>query len=250
MFNKKINIEFIVKSKNLLDIIPKPHPAIENIPNWYKNTPLYVDDKKGINSNSEPNSTVKKCMPFFDGMTSGYHIPLISDVWVENEDGNLNFKWSIDDVEIIHSHIAEQYNLYPVPEGYMVHAFKWINPWIIKTPKNYSCLFTHPTHYDDLPFKCLSAVVDTDKHPTSIHFVFFLKKNFQGLIPKGTPLIQVIPFKREKYNSIFHSNYEKLDLIWKRAKTEFFDRYKRFFRSPKSYTSEPIKKSKCPFHIF
>jgi hypothetical protein len=250
MFDKKINIEFISKNKDMLDILPKPCPASNNLPEWYKSMPLYTKDKKHVYDNGDPNSTIKNCMPFFDGMTAGYHIPLPSDVWIDNEDGDLKFKWAIDDMDVIQTHLAEQHNLYPTPEGYMIHLFKWINPWIIKTPKGYSCLFTHPLHYDDLPFKCLSAVVDTDKHPTNINFAFFLKKNFHGFIPQGTPIIQVIPFKREKYNSIYHSNHEKLDIMWKKAKTHFFNRYKRFFRSTKVYTSIPEKETKCPFSRF
>lgn len=250
MLSKTINVEFIARNKEILEVLPKPYPSSNNLPEWYKNTPLYINDKKNIYDNGDPNTTIKNCMPFFDGMTAGYHIPLPSDVWVDNQEGELKFKWAIDDVDIIHTHIPEQYSLYPVPEGYMLHIFKWINPWIIKTPKNYSCLFTHPIHYDDLPFKSLSAIVDTDKHPTNINFAFFLKKDFDGLIEKGTPMIQVIPFKREKYNSIYHSNHEKLDIIWKKAKTYFFNRYKRFFRSPKTYTSNQDLKTKCPFHRF
>jgi hypothetical protein len=235
MLTNKIKIEFISKSKNLLEILPNPLPAIQNTPKWYDNMPSYVNGKKDINSINKSNSTFKENMPIFDVMTSGYYIPLASDVWVQNENGNLNFKWAIDNLEIISSHQPEQHSLYPIPDGYMIHIFKWVNPWIIKTPNNYSCLLTHPFHYDDLPFKSLSTIVDTDKYPTPKNFSFLLKKNFEGLIPKGTPLIQVIPFRREKYKSIIHSNSEKYNLMWKKAKTEFFDVYKKFFRSNKTY---------------
>jgi hypothetical protein len=244
MFKHKIN--FITRHKNLFDILEKPHPSIKKTPEWFKNMHPYRNNVKGVDDNSDPNSTIKKCMPVFDCMTAGYYIPLICDVWVENDQENLNFKWSMDDIQIVSAHNKEGYNLYPIPDGYMSIAFKWINPWIINTNKNYSCLFTHPMHYDDLPFKCLPAIVDTDKHPTEIHFIFFLKKGFRGLIPKGTPIIQVIPFKRQKFKATYDTKYEKFDLIWNKAKTVFFDRYKLFFRSPKKYDMEQ-KDRKCPF---
>lgn len=248
MVNFKKKIEFITRYKNILDVIEKPFPASNNIPNWYKNMPAYVNDKKEVDNFGDPTATIKKCMPFLDAMTAGYHIPLPCDVWVTNNDGQIDFKWSIDDLEIVSIHKQDQYNLYPVPEGYIPVAFKWLNPWLVVTPKGHSCIFKHPTHYEDLPFQCLTGVVDTDKHPYEVNFVFFLKKGFEGLIEKGTPIIQVIPFKRYDYSAIYHSNYSKYDIIWRKAKTVFFDRYKRFFRSIKKY--EMQEKSKCPFHNF
>lgn len=248
MFGNKKKIEFVTRYKAILDVIEKPFPASNNIPNWYKNMPAYVNDKKEVDSFGDPTATIKKCMPFLDAMTAGYHIPLPCDVWVSNNDGQIDFKWSIDDLEVVSIHKQEQYNLYPIPEGYISIAFKWLNPWLIVTPKGHSCIFKHPTHYDDLPFQCMTGVVDTDKHPYEVNFIFFLKKKFEGLIEKGTPIIQVIPFKRYDYNAIYHSNYSKYDIMWRKAKTVFFDRYKRFFRSIKKY--EMKEKRKCPFHSF
>ena len=46
-------------------------------------------------------------------------------------------------------------------------------------------------------------MVDTDKYPIPVHFPFLLKKNFEGLIKQGTPIIQVIPFKRESWKSSY-----------------------------------------------
>lgn len=244
MFKSKIN--FISRHKNIFDILEKPYPAVKNTPVWFKNMPSYVENQKGVDDYSDPNSTIKKCLPVLDCMTSGYYIPLICDVWVENNDENLNFKWSLDDIQLVSAQNKDRYNLYPIPDGYMSIAFKWLNPWIINTPKNYSCLFTHPMHYDDLPFRCLPAIVDTDKHPTEINFIFLLKKGFTGLIPKGTPIIQIIPFKRHNFKASFSTKHEKFDLIWTKAKTVFFDRYKLFFRSPKKFDVESEIK-KCPF---
>lgn len=247
MFQKK-KIEFITRSKQILDVLEKPYSALNKLPIWYRSMPSYLNDKRGVDDFSDPNTTVKKCMPFFDAMTAGYYIPLPCDVWVEKEGGKINFKWSLDFLEIVTFQNKEQYNLYPIPEGYMPVIFKWINPWIIKTPNKYSCIFKHPTHYDDLPFQSIMAIVDTDKHPIEINFPFFLKKDFEGLIPKGTPIIQIIPFKRDNYKSCYHFNFQKYDIMWQKAKTVFFDRYKTFFRSPKKYEMGDEKKSKCPFH--
>jgi hypothetical protein len=44
-------------------------------------------------------------------------------------------------------------------------------------------------------------VVDTDKHPIVINFPFVINKDFSGIIPAGTPIIQAIPFKRDTWDS-------------------------------------------------
>jgi hypothetical protein len=71
-----------------------------------------------------------------------------------------------------------------------------MNFWTIQTPAGYSTMFFHPTGYTDLPFMTLSGVVDTDKHGIPINFPFLLKEDFVGVIPRGTPIVQFLPFKR------------------------------------------------------
>lgn len=246
MFNKKVLIKFIAENKEFLDIAPKPEPSSHNLPVWFKNTPSYINGKKDIDVYSDPNSTIKKCMPVVDAMTAGYHIVLPCDLWVYNEGPDkIKFQWSWENLELISNTRKEQHALYPVPDGFYSTAFKWMNYWITKTPKGWSCLFTHPLHYDDLPFKCFTAMVDTDKYPSPVNFPFFLRKNFSGMIPKGTPLMQVIPFKREHFKSEFSYDKGILKNIWDKAQTEFFDRYLKNFRTPKNFEQGGI--SKCPF---
>jgi hypothetical protein len=60
---------------------------------------------------------------------------------------------------------------------------------------------------------------------------------FEGIIPKGTPIAQVIPFKRENWNMEFGSeedviNQHKTTI---ELQTKFFDRYKSMFRTIKEY---------------
>jgi hypothetical protein len=241
-------ITFLADSKHMLNLLERPIPAIKKLPNWIQNTPSYINNTKGVDHFNDPDSTVKKCMPVMDSMTAGYYILTHSDIWVENK-GPENFmiRWAWDTIKVIEVHKKEQLQLYPTPEGYCKTPFKFLNPWIIKTKKQWSSFLTHPLHYDDLPFRCVPAIVDTDKHPIPINFIFFIKNGFSGLIPKGTPIMQVIPFKRENCKSEFSYDKGKLKLEWEKAYSVFFDRYKRFFRSPKKYEQGDIRK--CPFHF-
>jgi len=183
-------------------------------------------------------------------MSAGYHIPLCSDVWVDNNGpNNLSFKWSWELGDIVTLQKPDQHQTYPVSLGGYPSVFKWVNQWIVKTPPGWSCLFVHPQHHEELPFRCLSAMVDTDKHPTPVNFPFFLRKGFSGLIPKDTPIIQVIPFKRESFTATCGWDEEGiLKKTWDKAHTVFFDRYSRFFRSTKEFKEVETKtKASCPF---
>jgi hypothetical protein len=48
--------------------------------------------------------------------------------------------------------------------------YKIINPWKIKTPKGYSCLFVSPLNNSDDRFSIISGIVDTDTFPNEINF--------------------------------------------------------------------------------
>lgn len=244
-------IEFIATDKEFLEILPKPIPSSNIFPEWYKKTPSYINNQKSIDVYSDPNSTIKKCMPVIDSLTMGYNIVLPCDLWVFNDGENkMRFQWAMEGLELISEQKREQYTEYPVPQGYYSKVFKFLNQWITKTPRGYSCIFIHPLHHDDLPFKCISAVVDTDKFPIPVNFPFFLKKDFNGLIPKGTPIIQVLPFRREEFVSQYSWDKKNIfENIWKKASLNFFDIYLKNFRSPKKFEEGDVKKiSKCPFH--
>jgi hypothetical protein len=82
---------------------------------------------------------------------------------------------------------------------------KFNNFWTAETPPGYSLLFTHPINRSDLPFTTLSGLVDCDTfHHSPIHFpARWHDANFNGTLPKGTPVAQCIPVKREIWNATF-----------------------------------------------
>jgi len=251
-----MNIKFLADSQEALDtLIERPYPAIEALPKWYKKLPLRIDPKQlspQTYSSNPLGRSIKMCMPVFDIMSAGYHIPLHTDVYFQDHpdgSGDIDIQWSESFDNIVSYHPREQYSGYPVPEGYRDLAFKWSIPWVVQTPPGWSCLFVPPSHYDDQPFKCMPAFVDTDKHPVPVLFPFFLKKDFRGLIPKGTPVIQVIPIKREKVKSSFGIVPKSFKTRQKIAFTDIFNMYKKHFRSKKYYEQggEIKTESKCPF---
>lgn len=168
-----------------LDII-KPFPASRIVPEWFRKMKPVSDDRV---------SSVKRCVPFLDSLTSGYIISLPVDVHYSKTRGF----WTNAVFEVVSHHAASQTADVVLPEEYNTTPFKWLNNFHIKTPRGYSCLFVHPMNREDLPFHSFSGIVDTDKHPVIVNFPFVIRDDFEGVIPAGTPLIQIIPFKRDSW---------------------------------------------------
>jgi hypothetical protein len=228
---KNKEIEFIAVNKISGEVFDKPQKTSSLIPEWYKKQSKFTDEKFSVGNNGNPNHTLKACMPIFDMMTAGYTITLPSDIYFE-PDGEI--KWSTDLLTAIESHGKAQFSEYDAPDGYKKDiALKFIQPWIIKTPPGYSTMFIHPTYRPDLPFYTLPAIVDTDKHPIMVNFPFFIKEGFTGLIPYGTPIVQVIPFKRENWKSNFSFSTVSQNDLFQFAKKKIGNRYKTFYRTKK-----------------
>jgi hypothetical protein len=226
----------IVFTNRLLDLdLDKPVPASSLLPDWYKKTENYVTDTK-IPIDGKTSGTIKKCIPVFDSMTTGYFILLPTDIYCEPiGDGNFNFQWP--GYDILDFHTIEQAKLYPIKNEEIGGIPKFINPWGIKTPKGYSILITTPQHRD-LPFTIFPGIVDTDKYTSSINFPFLINdKNFSGIIPKGTPIAQIIPFKRDSWKMSIGNkkDYDEISKVNNRLTFEFFDKYKKIWWSKKIY---------------
>lgn len=90
---------------------------------------------------------------------------------------------------------------FPIPEGYEGIHFTWTTNWFPQTPKGYSVLMTHPINRFDLPFLTLTGIIDCSGYINGGLLPFFIKKDFVGVIPAGTPYAQVIPLKNEDWQS-------------------------------------------------
>lgn len=163
-----------------------PQPASKFIPEWFRKLP-------GVINGGE---TIKKCVPFLDTLTSGYIIVLASDVYYDGKDFQ-----QVAKVPQVSLHAKEQISNFDIPKEFSDQPFKWINFFVAKTPKGYSTMFAHPLNRLDLPFYSMTGIVETDTFPVPVNFPFFMKKDFIGVIPAGTPIIQVIPFKRDNWES-------------------------------------------------
>jgi len=213
--------------------LEQPKPASAFIPDWYKNIESYMGGKKTTDGNGGITSTIKRCIPVFDAITAGYIITSPADVMVTLKEGQQYFEWA--NFGLISFHPIEQAPEHPARKPFAYP--KWSNPWAIKTPKGYSTMFVQPMHRESV-FTILPGIVDTDTYTAPVNFPFVVNDpNFEGLIPKGTPIAQVIPFKRDAWKMEFGGQEDLIEQNNKtiKLKTKFFDAYKTMFWSRKEY---------------
>ena len=74
---------------------------------------------------------------------------------------------------------------------------KFHNYWSIRTAKGWSCLFVPPLNRPNSVVEVFAGVVDTDTYTAPINFPFVATAaDGVHVLDKGTPLVQVIPFRR------------------------------------------------------
>ena len=168
----------------------RPVMANKLIPDWYKEQkPIYQ-----VNNFSD--LTIKRCIPFLDAMTAGYFLVTTQECNV-TDNGIISTKYNNN---FITKHPREQFGKLTISNNFYQDIYKWNNQYLIKTPNGVSCMILHPNNWNDLPFFTLSGIVDTDTFINPISFPFLLNKNFNGIIPKNTPVVQIIPFRRENFS--------------------------------------------------
>ena len=241
----KIQFTFVGPDKNFEDVLEPPKPASMFMPQWYKDMPQIMPSSGDSSPGLLPqdprvaNSTLKHCSPFLDAITAGYIHALPIDMEIrKDENGLFFFRWKTPG-DFISSHSEDQHPGLPAPAGGKSDVMKWTFDFKITTPPGYSAIFTHPLNRHDLPFRTFSGIVDTDGYTQSVQFPFQLLSNEIGdclIIKKGTPLVQIIPFKREPWNSEITKQSDK------KTFKEYFDfnstiikSYKNNFWKKKTY---------------
>jgi hypothetical protein len=203
-------IKFTAVTEYAWNIAPRPYPASQSIPIWWKNMSPYIIDEDNPDGNKflikdhRINYSPKKCMPMLDSITSGYIIPLWADIQIRSLSDSEYIPgifWKTDR-EVFESHIDGAGKI-EVPKGFTKDIFKYLNVWCVTTPPGYSTIISSPSGHNEVPFKCVPAVVDTDKYDTALPTPMFLENGFEGIVERGTPMIQVTPFKRTSWKSEF-----------------------------------------------
>jgi len=200
-----------------------PIPAKLNIPEWYKKLNHTVTYK-----------TVKGCMPFLDSLVSGYILKIPQDLYIKHNVPNKDNQENKDSLFISSMKDQSQYliakslnlnsfsDVHPTKQlenspllekNKNLPFYKIVNPWKIKTPKGYSCLFVPPLNNSDDRFSIIPGIVDTDTFTNEVNFPIVINGDkypvLETLIKKETNNIKLIPKKRNTWKIKFKSITQK-----------------------------------------
>ncbi len=226
-------IEFRTYNKDSFEMF-RPVAAKSMQPEWWKQSKIRVDHRGRVAQ------TIRSCPAMQDWLTMGYYIVASRDIPIRN---GMNWDWpdggerfSVEETEPVHSRSHPSAQLmdsieYMGDDGPVKDAFKISSYWNMKTPPGYSVLFLDPFLFSNKYFACWQGVIDTDEFNVNLdnaQIIFYPKVDHSFIIPAGTPLVQVFPFKREEWAATYfyqdtkhwHENHainEKSMQKWQRS---------------------------------
>jgi len=183
----------------LIDLLPPPVPARAALPDWLRTmapraaSPLHGREIR----------TVKQCPPFVDAMAQGFMVLLPCDLRVQR--GRFSWDWPLPPLTVaqhpaspLSFHAAAQLRGLPGHDGRSA-AIKFNSFWTIQTEPGWSLFAMHPANREDLPFRTLSGLVDSDRFvDAGINFpALWRDSGFDGVLPRGTPVAQCLLLPRE-----------------------------------------------------
>lgn len=234
-------VEWVPQSKYASDFIEPPRPAKNYIPDWFKNLPPFAGGHTPTITGNRADSTEKQCVPLLDTFSAGY----IQEAWCDisirvGNDGKISIT-SANMVENIVMTRGGPNRIIPKDKNYYSSYddhLNWYSHWEPKTPPGWSTYYSHPFNQYDVPFRTIDGIIDTDKWWIGGSVPFLLKTGFEGIIPQGTPLYQMIFFKREDWKSkiLKYEEIEKQRLkLHSKVFNHFYGGYKKYMWAKKTY---------------
>jgi hypothetical protein len=184
----------------LIDVLPRPVPARDALPQWLKS----MAPREPSEMHGRSIRTVKQCPPFVDAMSHGFVVLLPCDVRVQG--GEFSWDWDLPPLTVdqhprspLSFHVSAQLAGSPLADGAR-SALKFNSFWTIEVEAGWSLFCMHPANREDLPFRLLSGMVDADRfNDAGINFpALWTQPDFDGVLPKGTPVAQCFAVPRER----------------------------------------------------
>lgn len=246
-------IRFIPDSEYAFHNVVPPLPAKEFVPEWYRLGEYAINKDTGEVSRKTDKNVIgglKSCAPFLDAMISGYIISTWVDVEITKNDGE-TVEWryveknpyteEYEEIEspvpMINERKGMMGHTIPRPEGFSINHLIFNGQWGVRLPRGWSLMIVHPHNRYDLPFQLMSGFMDSDQFWNNGNIPFFIKKDFVGIIPKYTPIAQLIPIKRESWvSSIYKKGMTRLNEMGTWAREQQIGYYKKKIWYKKEYS--------------
>lgn len=188
-------IEFIC-DKEEYGAIPEPEPASKHLPEWYRHLPHQASGRDARISLDD--KTARKCAPLLDAMTAGWimKLPYETEVSIDR---------STKQMQVRSRGSEELTTIFPWRAvGGERSDFDYppiqINlRWIVKVPPGHSLFVVPPLNRDEYAdlFRPYAGFIDADKRFNQMNTVIQWQRDYTGVLDAGTPLVQIIPFRRD-----------------------------------------------------
>ena len=199
-------------------------PAKTLVPEWYKQ----VQQNTSLHPGGPTIPTIKQCPPVTDMLTSGYIISCPVDVTLYPKEEPANYKGINAQTHPDYMPSQHHWKMCPVDIKGKEHWTKLKHGWTVRTPEGYSCLLMQPFYFFNKDITLFPAVVDTDKHDIPVEFPGYLHSNNKTIIKQGTPLMQVIPFKRDEWQMEMLENTGKPSILEQGSYKDLVQSKKKF----------------------
>lgn len=250
-----LDIKFIANEK-FREILPEPQPSSNLFPQWFSEMrnsssgkcPLGFSSPNNIwdiqyRKNVDTTTNVTGCPGITDFLKYGYIIPAWDNFIFREYNGDITVNWTDNYVESkAKFHGNQQYSTIPKESQPLYDCFiKIDSPWIIRTSPGVSVLITHPVWHRNNTFTTASGILHTDETPFNVPWFFEWNHKIQNgmnletmdlenqIIGKGTPIMLVIPFYRNKFDSsveyVSGSEFERLGRIQEVRTTSLFNNH-------------------------
>jgi len=204
----------------------KPVLAKTVSPDWWKKMKIF-QAVRGRRA-----QTIRACPAMHDWLKSGWYILANRDMEIlvgQDREGladeNYITRDASDSGYSSPSHPSDQFdNAFDYiknGKGHVKDAFKMRNPWNIITPAGYSTFYLEPFLFQNDYFATWQGIIDTDRFNTNLdnsQIIFYPKTEESFTITKGTPLVQIIPYKREEWTATYQLKDAK---TWHENRSEY-----------------------------
>ncbi len=225
-------IRFTPLDNRLMEMSPYVNTVV-NLPSWFKR----IQKNQG---------SLRSCAGTIDLLSAGVTIPLWTNFYFRIDPTGTDWEMAADEmspeagISRISAFSYESTGSCPMTKNREMETGsypKLINPWRIETAKGWSSLIL-PIYWEPNPFyDVVPAIVHTDFYHTA-NIVLNIKTDREFSIKFGTPMVQIIPFKRS-------GDFEKIEF---RDETDFKYVATRGFGmghiSPRAHTAAPYRRQR------
>jgi len=212
-----IDLEFCSLIEGVEDVIPII-PASQYKHEWMRTAAIsmkkdgelgHVDGKDQLEFQH-----TSRCPGILNIKNEGYIVRTHQDIEIEIDVKKNDIKWltPFDDGEVSfglaeptitqHQPFALAKFMKNWPDHAMETLVKINTPWMVKVPKGYKILQTHPFYLDEDKWHALSGVYDDGIGIPKITCVLQWFKSGKFRIPAGTPVAQLLVYKDDEFNLI------------------------------------------------